>query len=182
MNFLRFSGKRPRTYVRTFDYEEARRRVAAGETMTSVALSLGVDRRSVARAVHTNDLTSDVRPPAITGYGRRVVRGMRVRVVNPHKCPTCRGHKAATSKLCRSCRNDVRLQPPSLVKVPGRTKPVSLEGVALGRIVFYRGQWAVVEDCGNNARFRTLDFWDGPSKRVRANVVVDRVLDGWAEA
>lgn len=87
------SSKRPRVYKRKFDWDEARRRHRAGETLAAIARSYGVHPWAVSRVV--NMCASQIVSVSEADLARRG---------GPHVCPRCRGRKNKKSILCHRCR------------------------------------------------------------------------------
>lgn len=155
----RYSLKRARAYERKFDYDECLRRLAKGEKASDLAAEYGVTTSAIYQARRRPNVTTT--KPVFDQP-------------TPGKCPTCQGHKAKDSIQCRECNADDRLRPPVLVR-RRRQRSAILASVALGRVVRYKGEWAVVEQARQpamRARWRELHYWDAPVETVSCTVKV----------
>lgn len=176
------SRKRRRTYERRFDWDLARSMHKAGHTFAEIARRLGVDRRGVARVVKLPEyVVASASEEQVFGTGPR----------DRIPCPRCMGPMTPNASLCISCRNETRLAPMTLERVPGThgTQRIALRDVALNRIVEVDGMWGVL--CRNPPDapygYRLVDFWEIPSEfvhertRVRVQSTTRVVVGGVTE-
>jgi len=129
---------------RRFDWDEARKRRAAGETYRSIADSLGVTKGAIQRVVKLP--VSRVR--ALAALAKNPLRR------DQDWCPRCHRPKNKTSELCRSCRQEMRLAPLRLRKIAAKKRAI-LNDVPIGGIVLVGDRWGVV------MRQNVVDFWEG---------------------
>jgi len=152
---LRFSSKRARAYKRGFDHDVARHMLANGMTARQVAEHFGVSKSAIYKMKLAKTGTEQVVFPVI------------------NTCPRCFRRKGKNSTLCRKCSSETRMPEPTPVEHPLQLD-VALYTVRHGRIVRYRGEYAVVEPHGpTNVMLKQLHYWDAPPEVVRGDVEVD---------
>jgi hypothetical protein len=157
--------RRNRLYERKFDWAEARRRRAAGETLAAIARSLGVNKEAVRRVVLLPEWMV-TRPLEQVELSRASATPRRW---DQDECPRCTALKRRTSTLCHRCFNETRLGQMSVERTPGQSK-ARLGNVTLGRVVKYDGRWGVVERA---YRGRAIHFWDGPAEVIPYDAEVE---------
>lgn len=155
-------GKRRRIYERKFDWTDARRRYAAGESMLSLAKEYGVNPSAVQRVIRLPEYRVAAATPeqmaALSALARDQV-----------PCPRCERPMSRAATLCKPCHGETRaFAETTLRKIPGQRRAI-LAAVPVGRIVKCDGRWGVV--VGGYER-RLVDFWDGGREYVSAKAVV----------
>jgi hypothetical protein len=158
---------RNRVYERRFDWDLARAMYREGLTIAEIARRLYVDRRGVARVVHLPE--SRVRKAT----EEEIALAFQYRDRTP--CPRCGRPKVAKAELCASCRQETRLLPMTLRKVPGTpgsngrsSSRMELRDVGPNRIVEVDGSWGVLtrSPVPPPYGYRFVDFWDEPAAFV----------------
>jgi len=153
---VRYSKKRARAYKHHFDHDKARRMLRSGMSARQVGELLGVSKSAIYKMkLSKTSLTQKFVPVVKT-------------------CPRCFGVKGRESKLCKACDSELRLPKPRRIH-RRLVKEIPLYSVEFGRLVRFRGRYAVVEPAGNNTSKRKLHFWDGPIEVVNAKVDVDQL-------
>lgn len=156
--------RRRRVYERKFDWAEARARYAAGEMVTAIAKSYGVDYSAVQRVLK---LPAHLIATATSAEMERLGALRRHQV----PCPRCERPMSRTSELCRDCSNETRFNLELRIEtIPGQSRVV-LADVEVGRIVRIGKRVGVV--CrGGRGRWRVVDFWWEGRERVELTTIV----------